>query len=150
MSPAQCESGSVLGVACEGSASAVVEYMPAQHRPSHTAARNRGVYPHNGALRLRVCEVCADAMCECEPDWCERVATPDAARDGFDEGHPHHVSFTPIDVGFDPRVHDTAIELPADVEAVRYTDSEGATRFARGTREALANVLRDAGYTVTP
>lgn len=29
-----------------------VEYMPEHHRQSHIAAGNRGIYPHNGALRI--------------------------------------------------------------------------------------------------
>lgn len=32
----------------------VVEYMPLQHRSSHVAAGNSGVWPHNGSTRLQV------------------------------------------------------------------------------------------------
>lgn len=40
----------------------VVEFMPREYRASHEAAGNLGVYPHNGARRVR-CEVsCADRL----------------------------------------------------------------------------------------
>lgn len=32
----------------------LIEYMPVQHRVSHTAAGNDGRYPHNGAVRVYV------------------------------------------------------------------------------------------------
>ncbi|MDP3768085.1 MAG: hypothetical protein Q8S13_08725, partial [Dehalococcoidia bacterium] len=42
-------------------------YMPREHRASHEAAgasglRGAGVYPHNGAVRLRVERACADRL----------------------------------------------------------------------------------------
>jgi hypothetical protein len=58
------------------------------------------------------------------------------------------MSLTPLDVGFDLRVHDMAIDLPADAEAVRFVDGAGSMVFRRGSRETLAAVLRSAGYKV--
>jgi hypothetical protein len=147
MSRAQCESGRVLDGDCDCLSSAIVEYMPAQHRASHTVAGNHGAYPSNGALRLRVCEACADAMTACEPDWCERVGVLDP-EGGFEDGNPRHVSLTPLDVGFDLRAHDTAVQLPRDAEAVRFVGRDGSPVFRRGTWETLAQALRDAGYKV--
>lgn len=138
-----CRSESVTGALCGAWSKITIEVMPRQHRDSHRTAGNRGEYPHNGAERFDVCQACAEAILESEGDWAHVVE-----RRGFDEGNAHHVSLTPLDVGFDPRRHDMAVQLPPDVEAVRYTDSEGATRFARGTPKALANVLIDAGYKV--
>lgn len=40
----------------------IVEFIPREHRASHEAAGNTGVYPHNGARRVR-CEIsCADRL----------------------------------------------------------------------------------------
>ncbi|MEI9936688.1 MAG: hypothetical protein WDO69_05640 [Pseudomonadota bacterium] len=69
-------------------------------------------------------------------------------RVGFEDSNPRHMSFTPLDVGFDPRVHDMAVALPEDVEAVRFVDDEGEVRFRRGKAADLAEVLRAAGYRV--
>ena len=60
----QCECGEVTGVRCTWSGTesdtVVVEYMPMHLRASHRAAGNAGLYPHNGATRLRVeSETCA-------------------------------------------------------------------------------------------
>jgi hypothetical protein len=43
--------------------------MPEHLRSSHVAARNHGVYPHNGAIRLRVERSCADRMAEYDNAW---------------------------------------------------------------------------------
>ncbi|MEO7035599.1 MAG: hypothetical protein ABI548_16865 [Polyangiaceae bacterium] len=66
----------------------------------------------------------------------------------FDESNARHMSLAPIDVGFDLRAHDMPIALPADVEAVRYTDRDGRTVFARGEQAYLAVLLVEAGYQV--
>lgn len=42
----------------------LVEYMPEHLRSSHAAARNSGVYPHNGAVRVAVERTCADRLRE--------------------------------------------------------------------------------------
>lgn len=74
----RCDCGECTGVRCEWvgprSETVVVEYMPEHLRASHEAARNRGVYPHNGALRLRVEQSCADAIIEDSGDWARIVA----------------------------------------------------------------------------
>ena len=51
----------------------VVEWMPPDLRASHADARNRGVYPHNGAIRLTVTPACADAICAEDGDWTTRL-----------------------------------------------------------------------------
>ena len=74
----QCECGAVTGEPCGWSGPAalmvLVEWMPRELRDSHTAARNRGVWPANGALRLRMEQTCADLIVETEGDWAEIVA----------------------------------------------------------------------------
>jgi hypothetical protein len=51
----------------------VLEWMPEQYRSSHEAAGNRGVWPHNGAMRL-ICEKsCAERIVEADPEWAEVV-----------------------------------------------------------------------------
>ncbi len=50
-----------------------VEYMPHWIRGSHGAAGNRGTYPNNGAVRIRVSAQCADTMTEHDPDWCSKL-----------------------------------------------------------------------------
>jgi hypothetical protein len=57
----------------------------------------------------------------------------------FDARDPRHVD-----------ARDRTVELPPDVEAVRFVDSLGAVTFRRGPRPALAAALRAAGYRVTP
>lgn len=54
----------------------LIEYMPLHLRESHRAARNSGVYPHNGAVRvwvegdLSICE--ADYL---DTEWASVVRT---------------------------------------------------------------------------
>jgi len=48
---------------------AMVEIMPECHRASHVAAGNSGVYPLNGAERVRRCAECAKEMIETDPEW---------------------------------------------------------------------------------
>ena len=49
----------------------VVEYMPVHLRASHIAAGNAGIYPYNGAVRVRVHCDCAEMLLadENERDW---------------------------------------------------------------------------------
>lgn len=63
----KCECGQITGEACSWSGpitnTVVVEYMPEYLRDSHRAAGNHGLYPLNGAQRIRVeAETCADAV----------------------------------------------------------------------------------------
>lgn len=66
-----CESGTATGEPCvwTGNASdlVTVEWMPEHLRASHEAAGNWGVYPYNGAERLRCCPACAE-MLQAEQD----------------------------------------------------------------------------------
>jgi hypothetical protein len=57
----------------------VLESMPEQHRASHRAARNFGVYPANGAERYVMPRVEAEEVVESDEDGYDRVvrdATP--------------------------------------------------------------------------
>jgi len=80
----RCECGAWSGCRCSWvgnvGETVVVEWMPPHLRGSHSAAGNRGVYPHNGARRLTVERSCADAMIADEGEWCEIVesTTPEA------------------------------------------------------------------------
>ena len=78
MATVHCECGEWSGEACAWSGprskTVVVEFMPAHLRGSHTAARNRGVYPANGASRIRVERSCADSMVESDGEWCEAAS----------------------------------------------------------------------------
>lgn len=68
-----CECGRITGTRCEWSGprgeTVLLEWMPEQHRASHTAAGNHGSYPANGAERLRVERSCADSINNNDPDW---------------------------------------------------------------------------------
>lgn len=61
-----CESGEATGVPCEWTGPqedlSVIEWMPEHLRESHEAAGNSGVYPLNGAVRLRVCADCEECI----------------------------------------------------------------------------------------
>jgi hypothetical protein len=50
-----------------------VETMPEYLKASHRAARNWGVYPHNGALRERVTRDEADEIVAADPDGYARI-----------------------------------------------------------------------------
>ena len=69
----RCECGEVTGDACAWCGSAAdlmtVETMPEHLRASHEAAGNRGTYPHNGAVRLRVSPECAALLVESDGGW---------------------------------------------------------------------------------
>ncbi len=73
----ECECGEWSGEACAWSGpkgeTVLVEFMPEQHRASHRAAGNRGSYPHNGSIRIRVERSCADRMVETDGEWVARV-----------------------------------------------------------------------------
>lgn len=62
----QCECGAVTGVRCNWfgrlDETVIVEYMPEYLRASHRAAGNIGVYPANGAERIRVEASCAERI----------------------------------------------------------------------------------------
>jgi hypothetical protein len=74
----RCECGEWSGDACEWSGpreeTVLVEFMPDEHRASHVTAGNRGRYPYNGALRIRVERECAARMIKYDGDWAEIVA----------------------------------------------------------------------------
>jgi hypothetical protein len=75
---AHCQCGQWSGVRCqwEGprSETVAVEFMPEAARESHRAAGNSGVYPHNGALRIRVERSCAEHMAATDGEWVEILA----------------------------------------------------------------------------
>lgn len=66
-----CECGRWSGNPCTSNknTSVIVEYMPVSLRASHIAARNSGVYPYNGAERIRVTQECANRIIEADSDW---------------------------------------------------------------------------------
>jgi hypothetical protein len=75
-----CECGEAAGRRCEWTGpieeTVLIEYMPVYLRGSHEAAGNWGIYPHNGALRLRVEASCAERLqCTC-PDFDSGPAAP--------------------------------------------------------------------------
>ncbi|HEX3852231.1 MAG TPA: hypothetical protein VHW01_14775 [Polyangiaceae bacterium] len=72
---ALCESGHAVasGQRCPNAADLLIEVMPAQNRASHVTAGNCGSYPHNGALRLLVCEGCAELLEASEGEWFARL-----------------------------------------------------------------------------
>jgi hypothetical protein len=51
----------------------LIETMPAHLRASHRAARNFGVYPHNGAVRGWVSRDEASSIVDSDPDGYDRV-----------------------------------------------------------------------------
>jgi hypothetical protein len=72
-----CSCGETSGVPCEWSGpeseTVLIAWMPNEHRASHTAAGNRGFYPHNGSVRLRVHSDCADRVIEADGGWASIV-----------------------------------------------------------------------------
>lgn len=74
-----CECGQASGEACDATlrrdAVVTVEWMPRSLRANHEAAGNSGVWPHNGAERLRCDEACADAIVESDPEWSSIVSS---------------------------------------------------------------------------
>lgn len=74
-----CECGVVMGYTCVALGPFVtLEWMPLHLRASHDAAGNRGVFPHNGADRLRVTAECAQAIIEDKDHagWATLVESP--------------------------------------------------------------------------
>jgi len=73
-----CRCGEILGGCCDGeglrSEMVLVEWMPHDLRASHTAAGNKGYWPHNGAQRLRVLPQCVAYI---DQDEWTRVVTAD-------------------------------------------------------------------------
>lgn len=75
----RCECGVWTGERCvwtgPRSQTVVVEYMPKYLRASHQAAGNAGLYPANGAVRVRVERYCAGLLLlnEDERDWARIV-----------------------------------------------------------------------------
>lgn len=57
--------------------------------------------------------------------------------------------YTPINIGFDLRIHDDiALELPqGDHLRIRYADGQ-ENRVVEGTPEEVTKVLRKAGYHI--
>lgn len=74
----RCACGEWSGEACAWTGpqadTVLVEWMPEEHRSSHSAAGNRGSYPHNGAQRIRVARECAKMMLVHDGAWCEEMA----------------------------------------------------------------------------
>lgn len=77
MKECHCECGEWSGECCywtgRMSDTCVVEFMPEHLRNSHEAAGNAGIYPHNGAERIRVSLDCCALMLEEDPDWVQLV-----------------------------------------------------------------------------
>lgn len=73
----RCQCGEWSGERCEGELgddAVTVEFMPEYLRQSCIAAGNRGRYPHNGSVRIRVTPECAALMAETDGEWCEEQA----------------------------------------------------------------------------
>ena len=73
MSRAICECGEATGHACANQSNpgrrVLVDVVPESDRASHTAVGNKGVWPHNGAMRLRVSRACAKDLIDAAPEW---------------------------------------------------------------------------------
>jgi hypothetical protein len=71
----KCECGEWSGERCawEGplSETVVVEWMPEDLRASHGRGGHHGVYPHNGAMRLRVEHSCAGRILDESGGWAQ-------------------------------------------------------------------------------
>jgi len=59
----------------------VLESMPAQHRSSHRAAGNFGVYPHNGAVRYVMPRVEAEEITDSDTDEYDHIVRVATDRD---------------------------------------------------------------------
>lgn len=72
-----CECGEVTGEYCgwtgQRRETVLIDWMPEWIRASHTAARNAGSWPANGALRLRVYRGCAESIAERDGQWTRAV-----------------------------------------------------------------------------
>jgi hypothetical protein len=73
----RCECGAVLGEECCWTGpigqTVVVEWMPEYLRASHSAARNSGIYPHNGSWRMRCYRECAEMLLDGEDEEWARI-----------------------------------------------------------------------------
>lgn len=58
------------------------------------------------------------------------------------------VRLSPLDVGFDLRLCNMAVKLPAAFETVGL-DIDGDTYLIRGTREEMIAAIKEAGYEVS-
>ncbi len=77
--PSRCACGWWSGVRCDVrlddlDGAVEIETMPFWARASHAAARNRGTYSVNGAVRLRVSRACAALVASWDGDWSREVA----------------------------------------------------------------------------
>jgi len=76
----RCQCAEAFGEICSWtgprSETVVLERMPDHLRASHRAAGNRGVYPENGAVRIRVARDCAELILETDPSWAFEVEDP--------------------------------------------------------------------------
>jgi len=58
------------------------------------------------------------------------------------------LSLTPLDIGFDPRLHpDLVVNVPADTRSVTY-DLSGQTCTVSGSLAEIKRALRAAGYRI--
>lgn len=57
------------------------------------------------------------------------------------------MSVHPIDVGFDPRVTETSVEVFSG-QTVRYLTSDGEDKIATGTHDQIVRELAAAGYEI--
>lgn len=78
MTTVHCACGQITGTRCDWDGpqaeTVVIEHMPEYLRASHTAAGNRGTYPSNGAVRLRVNAECGGRLiADDEGDWTTMV-----------------------------------------------------------------------------
>lgn len=64
-----------------------IETMPDYLRASHRAARNWGVYPHNGAVRERVSREEAEEIVASDPDGYARIVTPRTSKGTTTKSH---------------------------------------------------------------
>ena len=90
----RCDCGDWSGEPCqwtgEAEAMVVVEWMPNEHRASHTAAGNSGSFPDNGAMRTAVERSCADLMVETDGDWAKIITEDVAAVETAATADTHH------------------------------------------------------------
>ena len=72
-----CECGEITGTRCAWRGprrnTMCLEYMPVYLRASHQSARNAGVWPQNGSIRIRAEITCADRLIEDDAEWCSEV-----------------------------------------------------------------------------
>lgn len=72
----RCQCGQWSDVPCDaalGADAVTIEFMPRHLRSHHEAVGNRGTYPANGAVRIRVAPECADLMRTDDSEWCHLI-----------------------------------------------------------------------------